>query len=57
MAEWLKPSYTFKDCRDLDSEYVSDWCGHGFSQPFLLTHPGLIKAYDFLSSLFIMRKN
>jgi len=28
---------------------------HGFeshSQPFLMTYPGLIKAYDFLSSLF-----
>jgi len=39
-------------------EYVSSWCGHGFEshlQPFLLTYSysGLIKAYDFLSSLFI----
>jgi len=32
-----------------------DWCGHGFechSQSFLLTYPGLIKAYDILFSLF-----
>jgi len=20
----------FKDCHDLDPEYVSSWCGHGF---------------------------
>jgi len=42
-------------CRNLDPEYVSGWCGHGFeshSQPFLLTYPGLIKAYDVLSSVF-----
>jgi len=36
--------------------YLSGWLGHGFdshSQPFLLIYPGLIKAYDFVSSLFI----
>jgi len=35
--------------------HVSGWCGHGLEshlQPFLLTYPGLIKAYNALSSLF-----
>jgi len=43
-------------CRNLDPETVSSWCGLGFeshSLSFLLTYPWLIKAYDFLSSLFI----
>jgi len=41
--------------RDLDPEYVSGWCRIEFdphSQPFLLTYPRLIKAFDALSFLF-----
>jgi len=46
-----------KDCRELDPEYVSGCCGHGFelySQLFLLTYPEQIKAYDVLSFVFIL---
>jgi len=51
---YIRPA--FKDCREFDPEYVSDWCEHGFelhSQLFLLTYPEQIKAYDILSSVFI----
>jgi len=44
----------FKDCRDLDPEYVSCWCRHEFephSQPFLLTYLKLIKSYNVLPSV------
>jgi len=58
MNELSKTILAFKDYHDLGPKYVSGWCGHGFeshSQPFLLTCPGLIKAYDVVSSVFIYK--
>jgi len=49
--------FVVKDSRDLEPEFVSGWCGHGFesySQSILQPYPWLIKAYDVQFSIHLV---